>query len=101
MIDNTKNEAHSTLACRELLIVNRLGMHARAAARFAAVASRFDSQIHVVRGSRKVNGKSIMGLMMLAAAKGSQIEVCAEGKDAEAALNALESLVKNRFDEKE
>ncbi len=86
---------------RELIIINKLGLHARAAARFVAVASTYDSEIRVIRGDRTVNGKSIMGVMMLAAAKGSSIIVEAEGNDAEQALDALEALIANRFEEKD
>ena len=86
---------------RELTIINKLGLHARAAARFVALASRFECQIRVMRGERTVNGKSIMGVMMLAAGRGSSITVEAEGEDEHQALDALEMLVNNRFEEKE
>lgn len=86
---------------REVTIINKLGMHARAAARFVAVASRFEAAIRVVRDDRTVNGKSIMGVMMLAAGRGSSITVEAEGEDECQALDALEMLVNNRFEEKE
>ena len=86
---------------RDLTIINKLGLHARAAARFVALASRFECQIRVMRGERTVNGKSIMGVMMLAAGRGSSITVEAEGEDEHQALDALEMLVNNRFEEKE
>ena len=86
---------------REVTIINKLGMHARAAARFVAVASRFEAAIRVVRGDRTVNGKSIMGVMMLAAGKGVTLLLEANGKDAEAALDALEKLIADRFEENE
>ncbi|WP_253475707.1 HPr family phosphocarrier protein [Natronocella acetinitrilica] len=86
---------------REITIINKLGLHARAAARFVAIASGFDSQVRVIRGNRTVNGKSIMGVMMLAAARGTTLLVEAEGDDASAALDAIEALVKNRFEEQE
>lgn len=82
-------------------IINKLGLHARAAAKFVTTASEFSSDISVIRGDRSVNGKSIMGVMMLAAAKGTQITVLAEGDDAEAALNAIEALINDYFGEGE
>ncbi len=86
---------------REVTIINKLGLHARAAAKFVTLASGFASQITLKRGEREVNGKSIMGVMMLAAGKGISIEVCAEGDDAAAAVNALVSLIEDRFGESE
>jgi phosphocarrier protein len=79
--------------------VNRLGLHARAAAKLVTLASQFESEIHLVRGARQVNGKSIMGVMMLAASQGSQIELIAEGSDEEEALRRLEELIGQRFGE--
>ena len=76
-------------------------MHARASAKFVTVASQFMSDIHVSRNDRSVNGKSIMGMMMLAAAKGTKIEVEAGGEDAEQALNAIEALINDYFGEGE
>lgn len=84
---------------RRLAIVNRLGLHARAAARFVAVASEYRAEIAVEQAGRRVNGKSIMGLMMLAAGCGTELLVEASGADAEAALDALEALVAERFGE--
>ena len=84
---------------RELRIVNRLGLHARAAAKLVALASGFDCEIQVSRAGRRVNGKSIMGVMMLAAAQGTVITVHAEGEGASAALDAIEALVADRFGE--
>lgn len=86
---------------QEVEIVNKLGMHARAAAKFVTLASRFQSDIVVRRGDREVNAKSIMGVMMLAAAKGAVIEIRAQGEDAEEALEELVGLVNKRFDEAE
>ena len=80
-------------------IVNRLGLHARAAAKLVTEASRHGADVRVRKDGREVSGKSIMGVMMLAAARGSRIEVSAEGEDAEAALDALEELVRDRFGE--
>ena len=82
-------------------IINKLGLHARAAAKFVTTASAYDAEITVTRENRTVNGKSIMGVMMLAAAKGSQIIVTAEGDDAEQALQALDTLINDFFGEGE
>lgn len=84
---------------REFAIVNKLGLHARAASKFVTVASQYEADIKVSKDGREVSGKSIMGVMMLAAARGSRIDVSAEGSDAEAALDALEELVRDRFGE--
>ena len=85
----------------EVTICNKLGMHARAATRFVTLASRFKSEIRVLRDQRDVSGKSIMGLMMLAASKGTTIRIRAEGRDAAEAIRRLKGLVENRFDEGE
>lgn len=86
---------------RDIEIINKLGMHARAAAKFVKLASTFESMIEIERNARRVNGKSIMGVMMLAASKGSQITVYADGHDEEESLKQLVALVNNRFDEDE
>ncbi len=82
-------------------IVNRLGLHARAAAKFVTCASGFESEIAVERNGRRVNGKSIMGLMTLAAANGTQIRLDVDGPDEDAAFAALAQLVAERFGEPE
>ena len=84
---------------REIQIVNEKGMHARAAAVFTRVASKFKSGIFVARDGMEVNGKSIMGLLTLAAYCGSTIVVRAEGDDAEDALDTIQALVEDRFGE--
>jgi phosphocarrier protein len=89
------------MASRELTIVNKLGLHARAAAKLVNLASGFESEITIKRGRQKVNAKSIMGVMMLAAAKGVMIEVCVDGNDADEALAEITRLVQNRFGEAE
>lgn len=89
------------MKCQTLTILNRLGMHARASAKFVSLASEFKSHITVTRGGREVNGKSIMGIMMLAAGKGAQIELCAEGADQEQAVEALCTLINNLFGEED
>lgn len=86
---------------KKIVIANKLGLHARAAAKFVSHASRFASFIEVTREDRTVNGKSIMGVMMLAASKGTEIEISAEGDDETQALDTLEGLINNFFGEKE
>lgn len=83
----------------EMTIINEKGMHARAAAEFTRLAAKFKSGVFVAREGTEVNGKSIMGVLMLAAYCGSTIEVRAEGEDAEDALTALKELVENKFGE--
>ena len=90
------NNPHAT---RELEIVNRLGLHARAAARFVEVASAYQAEIRVQLDQRTANGKSIMGLMMLAASRGTRITVTATGADARQSVEALAELVADRFGE--
>jgi phosphocarrier protein len=85
----------------EAAIVNRLGLHARAAAKLTHIASGFQSEIWLSRSGRRVNAKSIMGVMMLAAGKGSTVQIDADGPDAEAALAALTQLIADRFGEGE
>ncbi|AOU99039.1 phosphocarrier protein HPr [Acidihalobacter yilgarnensis] len=87
------------MAQTEVSIVNRLGLHARAAARLVSLASRFNAHIELERNGRRVNGKSIMGVMMLAAAQGSTLTLHAEGIDAEQALVEISALIADRFGE--
>lgn len=84
---------------RRVTVVNRRGLHARAAARFVNVAEQFVADIEVARDNMVVSGTSIMGLMMLAAAAGSELEIRASGREARPALDALAALVANGFDE--
>ncbi len=84
---------------KEISIVNRLGLHARPAAMFVRVASRYRSEIWVAKGDEEVNGKSIMGLMMLAAGQGSKLRIRCEGPDADKAIEELEELINARFNE--
>jgi phosphocarrier protein HPr len=86
---------------RDVVIINEKGMHARAAAEFTKVASRFRSGVFVSRDGIEVNGKSVMGVLMLAAYCGSTIRIRVEGKDSGEALDALQSLVENKFGEEE
>jgi phosphocarrier protein len=86
-------------ARREVQIVNRLGLHARAAARLVTLASQFRCEVHLQRGAKRVNGKSIMGVMMLAAAQGTTIEILADGEDEDRALEMITDLINRRFGE--
>ncbi len=86
---------------KEITIINKLGLHARAAAKLVTLASEFESDIQLARGSRQVNAKSIMGVMMLAAGKGTNLELTATGTDEETAVLRLEQLVMDRFGEGE
>jgi phosphocarrier protein len=85
----------------ELLITNKLGLHARAAAKLTQTASSFHSEVWLTRNGRRVNAKSIMGVMMLAAGKGASITVEAQGRDADEALAAIRALVAGKFGEAE
>ena len=82
-----------------LTVVNPLGLHARAAARFVRVAGQFRCGVHVGRGHRRVDGKSILGLLLLAAARGAVLDVTTEGDDADEALSALRGLVERGFED--
>ena len=84
---------------KDLIIQNRNGLHARPAALFVKTSSRFHSEVWVEKDGEKVNGKSIMGLMMLAAGKGSVLRITAEGEDAVTVMQELEHLVSTRFGE--
>lgn len=84
---------------RELLITNKRGLHARASAKFVQLVERFQAEVWVTRGGETVGGRSIMGLMMLAAAPGTTILVSAAGLEAEAALQAITDLVNDKFHE--
>ena len=86
---------------KSITIINKLGLHARAAARFVQVASCFESDVNIAHNGRKVNGKSIMGIMMLASTKGTEIQITTTGSDEVAALSKLEQLILARFGEEE
>ena len=86
---------------QEVEIINKLGLHARASSKFTQTAGRFQCEVWVTRKGRRVNGKSIMGVMMLAAGCGTQLELQASGPEAEQALDHLENLILRRFDEGE
>jgi len=84
-----------------VLIINKLGLHARAAAKLVSTASAFSSQLKIGHGGRMVDCKSIMSVMMLAASKGTELELTAEGSDEEAAVDAIKDLINRCFDEGE
>ncbi|HAM74035.1 MAG TPA: HPr family phosphocarrier protein [Verrucomicrobiales bacterium] len=84
---------------KELVVVNKLGIHARPAAMFVRTANKFECQVYVEKDGERVNGKSIMGLMMLAAGPGSKLLIHAEGEDAAKAVAEIEALLKRKFDE--
>lgn len=84
---------------KDLVVCNKLGVHARPAALFVKTANRFDCEVLVEKDGETVNGKSIMGMMMLAAGPGSKLHVRAKGQDAQQALHELEALLRRKFDE--
>ena len=90
-----KSKSHS----KELVVLNKLGIHARPAALFVKTTNRFNCEIFVEKDGEKVNGKSIMGLMMLAAGPGSKLTIYCEGDDCVEALAEVEALLKRKFDE--
>ena len=94
-----RKPADHTDITKELVVTNKLGVHARPAAMFVKTANRFDCDIFVEKDGETVNGKSIMGVMMLAAGPGSKIHVHAKGQDAAQALHELEALLRRKFDE--
>ena len=87
------------MTSRTVTVTNRLGLHARAAARFVNLASRFQAQVRVTRGSQTMDGKSIMGILLLAAATGTLLTVSADGQDEQAAVDALCGFIENGFGE--
>ena len=86
---------------QDIEIINKLGLHARASTRLTQIASQFSSDIWIIRGDRRVNAKSIMGVMMLAASKGSKITLETNGADEAAAMAALVTLINDKFGEGE
>ena len=86
---------------KKIQIINKLGLHARASAKFVATSSRYGSSIEVIKDKKTVNGKSIMGVMTLAAAKGTEIELVIDGDDENDAMEALANLINDRFGESE
>jgi phosphocarrier protein len=86
---------------RPVTIINKLGLHARAAAKFVTTASAFSSNIDIEKDGQKVNGKSIMGVMMLAASRGTRLLIQADGEDEQEAVDSLEKLIGEKFGEQE
>jgi phosphocarrier protein HPr len=84
---------------KEITIINRLGLHARPAAMFVRIASRYRSEVWVEKEGEQINGKSIMGLMMLAAGQGSKLTIRCEGADADKVMEELEELIRQKFNE--
>ena len=87
------------MRCQKVTIINRLGLHARASAKFVSLAAEFESEITLKRNGQQINGKSIMGIMMLAAPCGTELEICAQGTDADKAITALKALINDYFGE--
>jgi phosphocarrier protein len=96
---SAKKATDAEFQSKELTVLNKAGIHARPAAMFVKTANRFGSDIFVEKDGEKINGKSIMGLMMLAAGPGSKVTLHVKGADAAAAIVELEALVKRKFDE--
>ena len=86
---------------KKIIIKNKLGLHARAAVKFVNLANRFASSVHLVNDSSEVDGKSILGILTLAAGQGTQLRLLVSGRDEEQALKALTDLINNRFGEEE
>src|SRR3954466_15162296 len=96
---NRKSSGPGLKVEKEIAIVNRLGLHARPAAMFVRIANRYRSEVWVEKEGEQINGKSIMGLMMLAAGQGSKLTIRCEGPDADKVLEELEELIQKKFDE--
>lgn len=86
---------------REAIIINKLGLHARAAAKFVKIANRFESSVKIEKDGVVIDGKSMLGILTLAAVQGTKIKLSASGKDEKALLEALVKLIENKFDEDE
>ena len=99
LLSRKPDPAAKAAASKELTIMNRLGLHARPSALFVKTCTRHKSEIWVEKDGERVNGKSIMGLMMLAAGQGSKLLVSCEGPDAEKALTEIEAIITRKFDE--
>ncbi|MCG6975641.1 MAG: HPr family phosphocarrier protein [Acidiferrobacterales bacterium] len=89
------------MICQDVVIANKLGLHARASAKFVKLASEFSSDITLAKNGQTVNAKSIMGIMMLAAGKGTKLELCTDGSDEDAAIKAIVALIEDYFGEDE
>jgi len=98
-MSSAKKTGGKNVSHRDFVVLNKQGIHARPAASFVKVANRFSCNVLVEKDGEQINGKSIMGLMMLAAGPGSKLSVRCEGEDSEEALDELEALIKRKFDE--
>ena len=98
-MSSTKKPGKQSEYVREFIVLNKLGIHARPAAMFVKVANRFKCNIIVEKDGEEINGKSIMGLMMLAAGPGSRIVVSCDGDDCQEAITEIEALINRKFDE--
>ena len=96
---NRRSAGPSQKIEKEITIINRLGLHARPAAMFVRIASRYRSEVWVEKEGEQINGKSIMGLMMLAAGQGSKLTIRCEGADADKVMEELEELIRQKFNE--
>ena len=96
---NRRSSGPSQKIEKEVTIINRLGLHARPAAMFVRIASRYRSEVWVAKEGEQINGKSIMGLMMLAAGQGSKLTIKCEGPDADKVMEELEDLIQKKFNE--
>lgn len=99
LLSRRTDNSPKSVSIRDFTIQNRLGLHARPSAMFVKVCSRFKCDIWVEKDGEQVNGKSIMGLMMLAAGLGSKLKIKCEGADADKALDEIEALISRKFDE--
>jgi len=99
LLSRKSDTASHAKSAKELTIINRLGLHARPSAMFVKTANRFKCEVWVEKDGERVNGKSIMGLMMLAAGQGSKLLITCEGSDGEKALAEIEEIVRRKFDE--
>ena len=84
---------------KKVTIINKLGLHARAAVKFVNLANRFTSSVKIEKGGNKIDGKSILGILTLAAVQGTEITLCVSGKDEQSAMEALVALIQDRFNE--
>ena len=96
-----RDRDHTKMIQKELEIINKLGLHARASAKFTQLAAKFQSDVWLTRNARRINAKSIMGVMMLAAGKGAKVTLEADGGDEQACIAALTALIHDRFGEGE
>jgi phosphocarrier protein len=99
MSDKTESTSSGQMLSKELVVQNKMGIHARPAAMIVRITNKFKADVFVEKEEEQVNGKSIMGLMMLAAGKGSVLRITAEGEDATTVLTEIEELIRTRFGE--